>query len=318
MYIGIRSTFEDFDLRRDLLLFDKLAIPTLEDTLRVWATSQKEELRRQAAELEWLANQDIVFVPAIHVIGTGPEADFYHDYVRKKEQVASEITRVEPFMKGMPPSDGNISDVTTLLLSYLLRTGDHSFLERLDQATRECYDALSRVLAISLGRKPGAIPMLVSSTPTHIAVSDALDRTDVLSISWQAIPFPAQDTPLEKLLDFRSDQNIRMDFLELHRWASDTAAVATSPQEVLERAEYLIHQYKKHLQIFGMEQDAGTIETLVTTLADAVENLLKVNLGDMTRLLFSFRKRRVALLKEEMKAPGHELAYIVKARAIGP
>ena len=56
-------------------------------------------------------------------------------------------------------------------------------------------------------------------------------------------------------------------------------------------------------------------ETLLTSTGKAAEDLVKVKLGDLAKLLFILRERKVSLLEAELKAPNRELAFISIARS---
>jgi hypothetical protein len=127
------------------------------------------------------------------------------------------------------------------------------------------------------------------------------------------VPLPATDTPFEALIDFRSDPAVRADFLSLHRWAATIAQMRKSPSEISEEIEYLISQYQRHMLVHKIEAGVGVVENVVTVAAEALEDLVKLKWGAAAKLLFSFRKRKAAILKAELNAPGRELAYLVKA-----
>lgn len=56
------------------------------------------------------------------------------------------------------------------------------------------------------------------------------------------------------------------------------------------------------------------LETVVVATAECLENLVRLKFSKMAKALFSIKKRRVALLREELRSPGSELAYIAAAK----
>jgi hypothetical protein len=308
-YVGIRCTFNDFDLQRELLLFDTLALPFLESLVNQWADGSAGEYHRKlATELEWLATKGVVVVPSAQPSPTGPAADDYREWLRKQEELNIEVDR----LKGHVPPRGDL-DASGIIQAYIDQTGDAGFLQRLEDISRESYDHLSRVLAVGLSEQQNTIALPIMSTSHNTEIGRGVSRTDVLNITVGSLPIPSSGTPLEQLLDFRSDPAVRADFLALHRWASTTALENKRPSEIREEVEYLVAQYQRHMQVHKLETGVGAVETIVTVTAEALEDLVKLKWGKAAKLLFSFRKRRIALLKAELNAPGRELAYLVKA-----
>jgi hypothetical protein len=67
------------------------------------------------------------------------------------------------------------------------------------------------------------------------------------------------------------------------------------------------------MRLHKMKTNVGVLETVVVSTAEILEDLIKFNWGKLAKTLFSFKQREIALLEGELKAPGNEVAYIVKA-----
>jgi hypothetical protein len=65
---------------------------------------------------------------------------------------------------------------------------------------------------------------------------------------------------------------------------------------------------------FAFSPNAGMLQTIVTTSAEVLGNLVSFKWGKAAEALFSLRQRRVALMKGDLTSPGSEVAYIVKTR----
>lgn len=303
----------DFDLRRELLLFDQLALPFLEETIEVWSDSEaSSELNQRAAELEWLADKGIVVAPAVNQPKTGPLVNDYKDYISMQAEIHEQIHKMGQFAE----YDGNISKVDGILKrakAYAAKTGDTDIINRTMQMSDQSDEHLSRVIAADLCQRTGTLAIPVLPTRIENPLSTGVSRVDALNIAIHSIPFPAKDVPLERLLDFRNDPDVKADFLALHKWATSTVTVRKNPTEILEEVEYLVSQYERHMKIHRIELGTGALETLVTIGAEALEDVVKLKWGSAAKLLFSLRKRNVGLLKAELSAPGKELAYLVKA-----
>jgi hypothetical protein len=80
------------------------------------------------------------------------------------------------------------------------------------------------------------------------------------------------------------------------------------------RLEWLLYQYEEHMRLHHMKVNRGVLETIITTVAECVEDVLKIRWGKVANSLFALRHQHLALLEAELKAPGREVAYIIKAR----
>ena len=86
------------------------------------------------------------------------------------------------------------------------------------------------------------------------------------------------------------------------------------PAEAEQKLEHLISQYERHMKLHRMKTNKGTLETLITSGAEVLGDLVSFKWGKMAEALFSLTRRKVALLEAELTAPGNEVAYVVKAR----
>jgi hypothetical protein len=149
------------------------------------------------------------------------------------------------------------------------------------------------------------------------SISKDKEREDaILRIIMHALPVPDESTPLERILDFRLDGKLRGKFRALRKWQIEAVHSKYSPQELSEELEYLISEYQSYMNIQKIKHRTGMLEIALTAPLETIENLLKFKWGKAAKRLFSIRKSKIHLLEAERKAPGRELAYIVKAREI--
>jgi hypothetical protein len=92
-------------------------------------------------------------------------------------------------------------------------------------------------------------------------------------------------------------------------------ATANRPAKELEdELAFLQSEYEQHMKIHRVKAGYGSLETIVVTGAEVVENLFKLKWSSAAKALFSLSKRQVDLLEAERAAPGRHLAYIVEAQ----
>lgn len=139
-------------------------------------------------------------------------------------------------------------------------------------------------------------------------------KTEVVRLLLNTVPIPDESTSWEQILEYRSDPDSQSKFLALRHWMSEVARAELTPAEVEEKLEYLLDQYQRHMKLHRMKTNVGTLETVVTTGAEVLGDLVSFKWGKAAEAMFSLRRRKVALLEGELTAPGNEVAYIVKAR----
>lgn len=326
-YVGVSCDCRYFDLRSSLLLFDQIAMPELSIVLRVWSGFGNEKnIKQKTAELEWLAKNGIVEIVPDRPEKSGLSKEDYENYLKIENESQIENAKLSEFFDGdnrnfektienlNRPESGYLKEIFEGMYSdYINFSGDNNYLKKSHDLNvlRSYY--LNKFVAEDIMKRDGSIAIPLQAINRSINFESCSSRTEVLNIAVNSIPFPSQDTPFEKFIDFRSDPDIRVDFLEMHKWASTTAKSEKKPIEIHEEVEYLIERYKKHLKTHKLEHEPGSIGTVLTVVPEILENILKVKWGDAAKLLFTFRKRKVALLKAESSAPGKELAYLVKA-----
>lgn len=147
----------------------------------------------------------------------------------------------------------------------------------------------------------------------HMKLEKAKDR-NVLDIVFRALPVPDEQTSWEHILEYRRDPDSHSKFLALRNWMNDVSRTDLTPIEIEQKLEFLIDQYRRHIELHKMKVNIGALETVVVSTAEILENLVKFKWGNLAKSLFAFKQRKVSLLENELTAPGNEVAYIVKAK----
>jgi hypothetical protein len=284
------------DLRRELLLFDHIDVPLLEIDLEFLRESRRDDTDDYVASLEWLASRGVVRSVDDQVVDavTPSQEDVRATMDARRRRLH------EAWRPGDPDSD-NLNRLRLLELDE----------EQRSLAVRDDY--VRRVASIMGAASEDSIVLPIVERSAFKRVGSGMSRTDVLHVAVLGVPFPSESTPLEELLDFRADPEIRTDFLALHRWARSVAMDGVEATDLAEEIEYLISQFRRHMKTKRIEQSSSALEVVVTVGAQALENALKLRLADLAKLPFAVAKRTAALTAAELSAPGRELAYLAKA-----
>lgn len=282
--IGVKSLLNAFKnkvegLKRELLLFDKIAIDRVESFFQV-GRQQNHDLVR---EIRWLYEQELVIA--------GP--NLFNSSIRKDATLQLELQPIKKLE--LEAAKGKLKtpeEIGRMLLLMELHT---------------------RLLSLVLNRQSGmeAYPLLL------VSLSDGPRRTekqDVLEIVLNQLPVPSENTPWEHILEFREDPDSKSKFLALRNWASDMSHSDFTVLEIEQKLEYLLDQYERHLKLHKMKINKGVLETVVVSVAETAEELIKFKWGKLAQSLFALKHRKVNLLEGELTAPGSELAYIIKTK----
>lgn len=128
------------------------------------------------------------------------------------------------------------------------------------------------------------------------------------------IPMPCKDNPLEKILDFRADDNARLALFRLRRWLKSAIKCGDSLKDINEEVQYRLLEYEQHMKHYRLKTSLGGFETLVVTSIEVIENIAKFKISKAAKSIFKIYNRQIELVEEEMKAPGREVAYISKIK----
>ena len=137
----------------------------------------------------------------------------------------------------------------------------------------------------------------------------------VLNVILQNVPTPGADTSWGSILAFRDDPETHHKLVALRRWMLGFAKAERTAAETANEIEYLMEEYRAHLRLHQMKWRVGTLESIVTLAAEAVEGIVRLKPTQLTSALFAVRHRRIALMEAERSAAGREVAYLVDAQA---
>lgn len=146
-------------------------------------------------------------------------------------------------------------------------------------------------------------------------------KHDVLQIVLKQFPISSDDVSWEEILEFRADAESREKFLRLRNWMSDVARMAFPQNELQEKLEGLIIDYQNHMRTHKIKTVLDTLKTMVIAEAGLVTSgwltgfrVIAGLAGVVVTPYFTIRQAQVALMEQEQKAAGREVAYIEAAR----
>lgn len=143
-----------------------------------------------------------------------------------------------------------------------------------------------------------------------------LPKAHVLNVLIKKIPIPKSGTTWEQVYDYRMDPDSKEKYLRISNWLSKIARKEIQTKEIYQEIEHLLIEYKKHMDFHKMKYDESYLSTSVLMNLDAYRNLNNTNWNTKEKESFLLKTRTIGLFEAESKAPGRELAYIVKAQEV--
>lgn len=299
-FVGVIELIELYDtasIKQEALLFDRIAALRFSSTVQVMREQVHPRMDDYFDTLAWLFDRGIIFEPEQFAIDGNILANpDYKQFLTLSQQYAAQIHNLADAVEQgvVEPEGGFIPvDASPIFLALQHHVRLYSVLLR-DKKGIDAHPLIHRNLQ---------------------SIENPLTtKSDIVQITLNALPVPDASTAWEQIIEYRSDPDSQNKFLDLRHWMSEVARGDLTPIEVEEKLEYLISQYQRHMKLHRMKTNAGTLQTIVTTSAEVLGDLVSFKWSKAAEALFSLRQRRVALMEGELTSPGSEVAYIVKTR----
>jgi len=320
--------------RRDLLLFDRIAIAGLEASI---GNVTNPAIRD---EIEFLAEETVVFdVKYDHAAAPDPDSP---------EQQLIEIATVQLVVAQSSSSflweldESKRIEVVNRIIPKLATApliNHHRVAAQILESFRQLLAGHSEAVLTEYGKEllsSSASGLLIRAFCPHLKKKHSVDAVPLLGTSSfgspmaysagnetvvnlvvRHLPVPHDDIPIKDVLAFRNDEEQQTKLSRLRRWIRSSAKKVTEQEADMEdlevELESLVEDYKEYMRVQKMKWHATSFETVVTMTAQMLEGLAKLKLKDVVDSLFTLRKSKVGLLEAELKAPGREIAYLVTA-----
>jgi hypothetical protein len=295
--------------KRDLLLFDRIAVFRLDD----YIAGLREGLHPEpslAADFEWLAGRGIIFDPGFP---GKTEIDSIQEYRELVLKISSRIKQ--------------LNDNLSRLTKYITHT--NGTVERIEpdkhtppMAPDDCF---------RLNNEIGSLrTRLIADYLTRIGECDAcslwplpeqtpqigvpLNKSNVIQLLLTKFPVPDDFVPLEEIVNFQNNEATIKMRTSLRRWIYGVVRNQMTRSEADAELSDLIIQYETAMDIAHLRYSHGLLEVASIMMAELLENLLNIKPGKALKSLFDIRRRHADLLEAETKAPGREISLVSRAR----
>lgn len=312
--------FDSSALKQQALMFRRIGIPTLSSIL----SATNNEMRDTRRNLEWLVEAGVVFepTPKPKVKTSSAEYESVVDLLREDSNKLIELLlgfRIEELIDARGDKEKTSQFLKRIEIDRL-ESVFYAAVEdpdRLLEHVNSLSANLTRLFSIQL-READHIDAhsILPDEFASLELNHPSTKYDVIKIALAVLPIPDDQIPWEQIIEYRSDPDSQDKFLDLRHWMTEVARGDLTPPEVEEKLEYLLSQYRRHMEVHKMKSNTTVFEAVVVTTADVLGNLASFQWGKAAQGLFSFKHRRVDLLEGELKALGSEVAYIMKARNV--
>lgn len=290
---------EDMHFKRVSLLFDRIyihqwkikQIPSRDMIDREIPDELWFQYEQENALYDYLIDKGIV-VPYEHLtaFNSGTLLDVKKTLLDEAESVISDLGAIREEIENAPTIEE-------------LRTASMRSMEKAAQSR----DIQARIDSLSLAEmyEDEFFPVLSSA----ISFKSVGRKTHVLKFLLDNIPEPRFDTPWDQIIDFRSDDSIRLKYLALINWVNEMANSSFNLNEIRDKYDYLYLDYKRSVEKHKIKFTLGTLEVLVA----AGIGFITSDLPNSLNLVSNFLKvgsSTLNLLKEEGNLPGKEIAYV--------
>jgi len=290
--------------KKELLIFDEIAMPKLSSWLDHW--SSKEETIQLASDIEYLAEQGLIYEPELESTHQA-----FFDKIIKDPKCDHIPSWVSPSLKSYIETHTYGHD-DVLALSVEIHGLGYPISEQAHRIyTVSLQNNVSKLYGMYLSEYNNieTTPIMDSTYIKSVSVPNE-SKGDILNIVLNSISLPNDNTPLEDIVSFRNDEDARHKLLSLRLWMYDMKNEEYTTQYISEKLEYLIHEYEQHMKIQKLKFSSGTLESIIVSTATLVEDIVKLKFEKTAKKLFSIKHRKIHLLEADMNAPGREVAYI--------
>lgn len=275
-----------YDFKRDLLLYDKIGMLNMHNLLEgLYKYRQYPIFQNTLNELEYLINNEL-FV---------------------------ELTQLAMSFAKNGSALINTDDLGLADLTMKLKT---QMTEEKDEEKRDIlywkHDELNTRLWCNIINDNNdavlTVPALIDTSSFEIT---GTTKQKAYSIIHKAIPLPTDDTPWEKIIDFKNDNESQLKLLALKNWINDLPENVKA-NELEDKINYLSQQYAENLKRHKINSRLIYFKTVINVIPKSLSELIRLKFDKSIDALFSIAEQEVNFtkFKERQELKGSELAYI--------
>ncbi len=154
--------------------------------------------------------------------------------------------------------------------------------------------------------------------PIDAFLSSQEPSINVLDIVINRFPILDKDIPLEKLVEFKQDEDSRRKLLRLKDWMTDISKTNLTEKEIAQKLDSLLEEYVYHMSIHKLRHKVAKAHWLIIPSMEFVESFPFIKFSKAAKAVFELELNRISLFDAENKAVGREIAYIQRLNEYFP
>lgn len=139
----------------------------------------------------------------------------------------------------------------------------------------------------------------------------------VWSVVLKELPQLDTRAPWEDVFGFRQEERTQHLIRSLRRWTRKIVSENWTAAELEDEIKELIYDYEQHMRASRISGVKEALE-IVTGAAELAEDIIKLRFGKLAKQAAAILNRHTVLLREEVAAPGRELALIPETKQAFP
>lgn len=288
----LQNIFNFYDIKRDLLLYDKVGVFSPERVLQqiqdykyLYSKFQQEQLENAFNEINYLI-----------------EKEYFIDH---KQIIGVKETKVE-----ISEKDKELAEVT-MGLRVKLDKMDKTLISDRIKAHME-WDELNTRLWCSIANNVDETKHCIAGLNNYYSYDlPSENKSKAYDIVHKMLHLPSDDTPWEKIFDFKNDNEAKLKMYALRDWINDLPN-EIKYHELTDKINHLQYEYSESLRRHKIETRLTKVKTLVTAIPKALSELIRLKFDKSVEALFDVSEQFVNFQKfeERNNLKGNELAYI--------
>ena len=150
--------------------------------------------------------------------------------------------------------------------------------------------------------------LLVDEYALTNPISKTSQNVEVLDFSIRGLPHPHWNTPIDQLIELRSDPTAREKLFSIHDWVKTVAMIGILDKWLVEELVYRLHAYKECLSSFDVTY--GEERLFCCASKDLLKDKTQLQIPEPYDQLFRAAPRVISLMEPEIGDPGTELAIV--------
>jgi hypothetical protein len=162
------------------------------------------------------------------------------------------------------------------------------------------HDILTRIDTLKF-RKNDELSEYFPSLRSYNTFQTDSKKSQIIRFVLNDIPEPDLSTPWEKIIEYRSDDDVRNKYFALINWINKASNSNLKLSEIKDEYDYLYSEYITQFKLHKMKYNNSNLEVILNATVNFIANISTGNYVSSVKDLFQFNIKNANLLREESK-----------------